>query len=206
MQRSDGHILKVYTKSFLCKSARMQARNRWSWSGCTQASLWIQLTRRSDRDHVQENTRRRSKVRFKEICPLLSCSLQCHHLKLRRCLFQSWCWWVGWTRGQQLKLRLDDISRAHFQGTAKRLIDIRFPAEDRQSARRNDKLDPARKAHLEWQSENWHTYFVATTSSSSSTSWSQTSTWWDSQRWENHQQWRWWRPEEWKDQKWWERE
>ena len=87
-----------------------------------------------------------------------------------------------------------DISRAHFQGTAQRLIHSRFPAEDRQRARRNDKIDPAVNAHLEWQSENWHTYFAATPSSSSSPSWSQTLTWWDSQRWENHQQWRDWRP------------
>ena len=31
---------------------------------------------------ARDNTRRRSKVRFKELYPLLSCSLQCHLLKL----------------------------------------------------------------------------------------------------------------------------
>ena len=34
--------------------------------------------------------------------------------------------------GKPLKLRHNDISRAHFQGTAQRLIHIRRPAEDRQ--------------------------------------------------------------------------
>ena len=35
-------------------------------------------------------------------------------------------------KGKPLKLRHYDINRAHFQGTAKRLIYIRLPAEDRQ--------------------------------------------------------------------------
>ena len=35
-------------------------------------------------------------------------------------------------KGKLLKLRHYDISRAHFQGTAQRLIYIRLPAEDRQ--------------------------------------------------------------------------
>ena len=35
-------------------------------------------------------------------------------------------------KGKPLKLRHYDISRAHFQGTAQRLIHIRLPAEDRQ--------------------------------------------------------------------------
>ena len=35
-----------------------------------------------DRGRVQENTKRRSKVRFNELHPLLNCSLQCHLLKL----------------------------------------------------------------------------------------------------------------------------
>ena len=33
-------------------------------------------------------------------------------------------------KGKPLKLRHYDISRAHFQGTAKRLIYINFPADD----------------------------------------------------------------------------
>ena len=57
--------------------------------GGTQTNLWTQRTRKFDRGYVQENTRRRSKVRFKELYPLRSCSLQCHLLKLRRCLSQS---------------------------------------------------------------------------------------------------------------------
>ena len=35
-------------------------------------------------------------------------------------------------KGKPLKLRHHDISRAHFQGTAQRLIYVRLPAEDRQ--------------------------------------------------------------------------
>ena len=35
-------------------------------------------------------------------------------------------------KGKPLKLRHNDFSRAHFQGTAQRLIYIRVPAEDRQ--------------------------------------------------------------------------
>ena len=35
-------------------------------------------------------------------------------------------------KGKSLKLRHYDISRAHFQGTMERLINIRLPAEDRQ--------------------------------------------------------------------------
>ena len=35
-------------------------------------------------------------------------------------------------KGKPLKLRHNDISRAHFQGTAQRLTYIRLPAEDRQ--------------------------------------------------------------------------
>ena len=40
---------------------------------------------------------------------------------------------VSWSsKGKPLKLRHYDISRAHFQGTAQRLIYIRLPAEERQ--------------------------------------------------------------------------
>ena len=35
-------------------------------------------------------------------------------------------------KGKPLKLRHCDISKAHFQGTAKKLIYIKLPAEDRQ--------------------------------------------------------------------------
>ena len=40
---------------------------------------------------------------------------------------------LGWSnKGKTVKLRHYDISRAHFQGTAQRLIHLRLPAEDRQ--------------------------------------------------------------------------
>ena len=39
---------------------------------------------------------------------------------------------VGWsTEGKPLKLRHNDINRAHFQGTAQRHSHVRLPAEDR---------------------------------------------------------------------------
>ena len=41
--------------------------------------------------------------------------------------------WVSLSnKGKPLKLRHYDISRAHFQGTAQRLVYIKLPAEDRQ--------------------------------------------------------------------------
>ena len=40
---------------------------------------------------------------------------------------------VGWSnKGKPLRLRQDDTSRAHFQGTVQRLVYVRLPAEDRQ--------------------------------------------------------------------------
>ena len=75
------------------------------------------------------NTRRRSKVRFNELHQLLSCSLQCHLLKVLVSIMMS----VSLSnKGKPLKLRHYDISRAHFQGTAQTLVYIRLPAEDRQ--------------------------------------------------------------------------
>ena len=62
-----------------CKDA---AWNRWTWFGWTQTSPWIQHARKFDRGCVQEKTKRRSKVRFKELYPLLNCSPQCHLSKL----------------------------------------------------------------------------------------------------------------------------
>ena len=47
-----------------------------------QTSLWIRHARRFDRGCVQEYTKRSSKVRFSELYPLLTCSLQCHLSKL----------------------------------------------------------------------------------------------------------------------------
>ena len=47
-----------------------------------QTSLWTPLTRNFDPDCVTENTRRIGKVEFKDLYLLLSCSLQCHLLKL----------------------------------------------------------------------------------------------------------------------------
>ena len=41
---------------------------------------------------------------------------------------------VGWSiNGKPLKKRDHDISSAHFHGTARRLIYVRLPAEDRQN-------------------------------------------------------------------------
>ena len=57
------------------------------------------LSVKFDRDCVPRNTRRRSKARFKEPYLLLSCSRQCHHLKLLRRWSQSWCLWVGGPKG-----------------------------------------------------------------------------------------------------------
>ena len=77
---------------------------------------------------MQENTRRRSKVRLKELYPLLSCS-PLEAVKVLVSIMMS----VSLSnKGKPLKLRHYDISRAHFQGTAHRLIYIRFPAENRQ--------------------------------------------------------------------------
>ena len=48
----------------------------------TDKSLWIRHARKFDRGCVQENTKRRSKVRFNKFYQLLNCSLQCHLSKL----------------------------------------------------------------------------------------------------------------------------
>ena len=63
MIRLNGYILKVSTKISRCKIAKMQARICYSYSGWTQTSLWITLTRKFDRGCAQESTKRRSKVR-----------------------------------------------------------------------------------------------------------------------------------------------
>ena len=68
-----------------CKDAGMKPLDLIWWR---QTSLWIRHARQFDRGCVQEKTRRRSKGRFKGLYPLLSCSLQCHLLKLSRCLSQ----------------------------------------------------------------------------------------------------------------------
>ena len=100
--------------------------------GGHRTSLWIRHARRFDRGCVQENTKRRSKVRFNELYPLLNCSRQCHHSKLWRCLSQSWCRWVCRTQGNHWSWDTTTWAEAHFQGTAQRLIYIRLAAEDRQ--------------------------------------------------------------------------
>ena len=64
-----------------CKSAEMPAWNCWTWHrGC-----------------VQENSKRRSKVRCNELYQFLNCFVQCFLSKLWICLSQSWCRWVCWT-------------------------------------------------------------------------------------------------------------
>ena len=63
---------------------------------------------------VRENTKRRSTVRFNELCQLLSCSLQCSLLEAVK-VFVSIMVSVSLSnKGKPLKLRHDDISRAHF--------------------------------------------------------------------------------------------
>ena len=53
-------------------------------------------------------------------------------------------------KGKPLKLRHYDISRAHFQGTAQRLIYIRLPAADRQKygGRQSWQIDQERVMEL----------------------------------------------------------
>ena len=79
---------------------------------------------------VQESTKRRSKVRFNELYPLLNCFFFfAMPFKVLVSIMMS----VSLSsKGKPLKLRHHDISRAHFQGTVQRLIYIRLPAEDRQ--------------------------------------------------------------------------
>ena len=81
---------------------------------------------------MQENTRRRSKVRFKELYPLLNLFSAMPPLETVKVLVSIMMSVSLSNEVKPLKLRRYDISRAHFQGTAQRLIYIRLPAEDRQ--------------------------------------------------------------------------
>ena len=76
------HSEGVYEIVLVQKYLQMQARNCWISSGWTQTSLWTPLTRKFDRDCVSGNTRRRSKAKCEELYLVLSCFLQCDHLKL----------------------------------------------------------------------------------------------------------------------------
>ena len=80
---------------------------------------------------MQENTKRRSKVRFNELyqLPVVLCNATSRSGE-GACFNHD----VGSVsnKGKPLKLRHYDISRAHFQGTAQRLICIKLPEEDRQ--------------------------------------------------------------------------
>ena len=78
---------------------------------------------------MQKNTKRRSKVRFKELYfSIVLCSVTSRSCE-GACL-KSWYRWVCQTK-ETIELRHYDTSRAHFQGTAQRPIYIRLPAEDR---------------------------------------------------------------------------
>ena len=78
-----------------------------------------------------KSARMRERSRW-SFAPLLSCSLQVARLEAVKVLV-SIMMSVSWSnKGKPLKLRHNDISRAHFQGTAQRLIYIRLSAEYRQ--------------------------------------------------------------------------
>ena len=81
---------------------------------------------------MQENAKRRSKVRFHELYQLLQLFSAMPPLEAVKVLVSIMMSVSLSNKGKPLKLRHYDISRAHFQGTAQRFIYIRLPAEDRQ--------------------------------------------------------------------------
>ena len=90
-------------------------------------SLWIRRARKFDRGCVQESTKRRSKVRLDELYPLLKCLFSAMPTLEAVNMLVSIMMSVSLSnKGKPLKLRHYDISRAHFQGTAQRLIYIRL--------------------------------------------------------------------------------
>ena len=130
-KRLIGYIPRVCVRLFQCKNARMQAWNRWPWFGWTQTSPWIQHTRRFVRSCVQEyKTKKQGKIqRALPASQLFSAMPPLEAVKVLVSIMMS----VGLSnKGKPMKLTHYDISRAHFQGTAQRLIYIRLPAEDRQ--------------------------------------------------------------------------
>ena len=87
-------------------------------------------TKENSIEVVQENTKRRSKVRFNEPCQLLTLFSAVPPLEAVKVLVSIKMSVSLPNQGKPLKLRHYDISRAHFQGTAQRLIYIKQPAED----------------------------------------------------------------------------
>ena len=111
-----------------CKDAGMKPLDL-TW--VDRQVLWIRHARKFDRGCVQENTKRRSKVRHRAppASQLFTAVPTLEAVTLLVSIMMS----VSLSnKGKPLKLRHYDISRAHFQGTAQRLFCIKLPAEDRQ--------------------------------------------------------------------------
>ena len=100
--------------------------------GHTHTRLWIRHARKFDRGCVQENTKRRSKVKTQRDLPASQFFSAMPLLDAVKVLVSIMMSVSLSNKGKPLKLRHYDISRAHFQGTAQRLIYIKLPAEDRQ--------------------------------------------------------------------------
>ena len=76
---------------------------------------------------MQENTKRRSKLRFNELYQLLKLFSAMPLLEAVKVLVSIMMSVSLSNKGKPLKLRHYDISRAHFQDTAQRLTYIKFP-------------------------------------------------------------------------------
>ena len=81
---------------------------------------------------MQEDTKRRSKLRFNELYQLLKLFSAMPLLEVVKVLVSIMMSVSLSNRGKPLKLRHYDISRAHFQDTAQRLTYIKLPTEERQ--------------------------------------------------------------------------
>ena len=107
-KRLIGYIPRVCVRLFQCKNARMQAWNPLDL-------IWVDTDKSVDPAYKKI----RSKLRAREF----------EAVKVLVSIMMS----VGLSnKGKPMKLTHYDISRAHFHGTAQRLIYIRLPAEDRQ--------------------------------------------------------------------------
>ena len=73
-----------------------------------------------------------------------------------------------------------------------------IPIKER--TRKNDKLAPAVRQHLEWLSFHRSEFF----SSSSSSTWRESSRWWSSSSWDH--QWQDWHSQGWQDKAWWDQQ
>ena len=141
VKRLIGYIPNVFTRLFQSKSARMQAWNRWIWFGCPQTSLWTQHTRKFDRGFVHENTNKTKKQgKIQRSLPASQLFSAMPPLEVVKVLVSIMMSVSLSKKGKPLKLRHYDISRAHFQGTAQRLIYIRLPS---------------RGSSEEWRRQSW---------------------------------------------------